>query len=284
MPISFSLSKQSALPSKTNISSHLCIDGIGSNMSSKSVSSGLEQHLNLLLDVIRSQRWSSFETIALSNPDVYQMINNALPKHEQNMTLLHAVLRYNPPLETVIKMILRLQDGSNDCNNLIDAVRAQDSMGRTPIHIAAACDANAMIIKLLGSADPTACSSLDTSGRTPLHLACINEDNETSQYPTRHGPPSIETVRALLSVSLEPALIEDEDDMSALEYAIISDANIDVVQLLQLATMKCQTTNKKRRKSFDDDESSVESEHSSVQCIDSSQRQRKRRACCHLIM
>ena len=253
------------------------MDGSGSNMSSKSVSSGLDQHLDLLLDVIRSQRWQSFETIALSNPDVYQMINNALPTHgKDTMTLLHAVLRYNPPLETVIKMMLQHQVvGTNDCN-MIDAVRAQDSMGRTPLHIAAACDADAMIIKLLGNADPMTCSTLDTDGRTPLHLACMNDDNDASHNPTRHGPPSIANVRALLSVSLEPALIEDEDDMSALEYAIISDANIDVVKLLQLATMKCQTT-KKRRKSLDNDESSAESEDSSIQCIDSSDRQRRRR-------
>jgi len=45
-------------------------------------------------------------------------------------------------------------------------------------------------------------------------------------------------VHALLSASIAPASIEDEDEMSPLEYAIFSDANIKVVKLLQKAAQK----------------------------------------------
>jgi len=44
----------------------------------------------------------------------------------------------------------------------------------------------------------------------------------------------------LLSDSLAASLVEDEDGMNALEYAILSNASLDVVALLQIATMQSQ--------------------------------------------
>lgn len=167
------------------------------------------------------------------------------------MSLLHVCLRYNPPLEVVLKMIKMFSDRTA-------ALRAQDAMGRTPLHIAAAYDADPTVLKLLGSADPMTCSILDKDGRSPLHLACDSSCNilhDENAIPT--GPqepqrqhrdvPSYDAVRALLSESLHPALIEDEDGMSALEYAIISDASIEVVNLLQKATMQLRQQEQQER-------------------------------------
>mmetsp|Transcript_38242 Transcript_38242/g.68950 ORF Transcript_38242/g.68950 Transcript_38242/m.68950 type:complete len:117 (-) Transcript_38242:59-409(-) len=66
----------------------------------------LAQHLALLLDVIHSQRWSAFENIVLSNPSVFRMICDAIPKIEE----LRACLRYDPPLEIVAKMVKMFPD------------------------------------------------------------------------------------------------------------------------------------------------------------------------------
>ena len=114
-----------------------------------------------------------------------------------------------------------------------------------------------VVIKLLGSTDPTTCTILDKDGRTPLHLACdiactIQDENDKCQ-PQQRGAHSYDVVRALLSDLLVASLVEDEDGMSALEYAIISDASIEVVTLLQKATMESlqerenQRLRKKRR-------------------------------------
>lgn len=163
------------------------------------------------------------------------------------MSLLHACLCYSPPLGVVVKMVNMFPDRTS-------ALRAQDCMGRTPLHIAAACDANPMVIKLLISANPSTCNILDQDGRTPLHLACdsscsILDENDTQSQPQQREAPSYGAVRALLSESLSPALIEDEDGMSALEYAIISDASIEVVHILQKATMKSHQEREKLRSS-----------------------------------
>jgi len=54
---------------------------------------------------------------------------------------------------------------------------------------------------------------------------------------TERAPPTIDVVRALLSGSWRSVLVEDEDEMSPIEYAIVSDANIKVVKLLQKTSM-----------------------------------------------
>eukprot|EP00986_Skeletonema_menzelii_P013600 scaffold8072_cov82-Skeletonema_menzelii.AAC.1 len=46
------------------------------------------------------------------------------------------------------------------------------------------------------------------------------------------------TVSALLSESLHAATIEDLDEMNALEYAILSDAGLRTIKLLQKASSK----------------------------------------------
>lgn len=239
---------KSAMTSKSSVSSN-----IRTESSSAMITKQLAQHLALLLGVIRSQRWSAFANIVLSNPNTFQMICTAIPKYEdfKGATLLHACLCHNPPLEVVVQIITMLPDRTS-------ALRVQDSMGRTPLHIAVACDAEPMVIKILSSTDPTTCSILDSDGRSPLHLACdssccIQDDIDSLSQPRERKAPSYGSVLILLSESLGPALIEDEDGMSALEYAIISDASIEIVKLLQkvavrsLQEIERHRLNRKRR-------------------------------------
>ena len=199
--------------------------------------------LQLAEDVQRARRWSAFEMIVLANPAVYRAICEAMSSLSDTCcegvalplypTLLHACLPCSPPPEIVLKMI----DMSSSSDHRAGGggwplLRARDRAGRTPLHVAAAArgaDAvDPIVIKLLGNLDPTTCSALDERGRTPLHLACES---------SRDGPPSYGAVRALLSESIWPASIEDDDGMSPLEHAILSNASADVVVLLQKATV-----------------------------------------------
>ena len=121
-----------------------------------------------------------------------------------------------------------------------DLTSELDCLDRTPLHIAAGTGASPSLIKLLAKACPASCVAQDEDGKTPLHLACDsscdmfeNEKDDREELP--RGPPSSGTICALLSASLEAATMEDDDGMSALEYAIISDASIQVVMILQKA-------------------------------------------------
>ena len=145
------------------------------------------------------------------------------------MTLLHAVVRCNPPLDIVAKMV----------DLCPDQLTAKDCLGRTPLHVAAGSSAEPNLIKFIAHANPASCIATDEDGKTPLHVACdsscvlFEDDDAMLPREVCH-----DTVRALLSESMYAATIEDLDEMNALEYAIMSDAELRTVRLLQTASYK----------------------------------------------
>ena len=188
-------------------------------------------YLVLLLGVIEANDWQKFETLALDKPEAFRCLAERISKSSgfNGMTLLHACVRFNPPF-IVVQKIIKL------CP---DAPKAQDCLNRTPLHVAAGTGASAAVIKVLVDAYPDACLIQDDDGRTPLHLACDSscELFEGSANTPREAP-TYEVVHTLLVASMSVVPLEDEEGMSALEYAIFSNANIKVVKLLQRATQE----------------------------------------------
>ena len=226
--------KQSTMPTESSTIGN-CSTPVVVEDSAGAATKKLTQHVALLLNVIRSQRWNAFETIALSNPNVFSMIWTAMPQYDdRSSSLLHTIIQYGAPLEVLLKLIQALPK-----NQVRDALQARDNAGRTPLHVASVCGASPMILKVLAAAEPTTCTALDQDGRTPLHLACDRSSCGTDNESASTASVSIDAVRALLSESLSASLIEDKDDMSALEYAIFSDASLEAVNLLQKASVKC---------------------------------------------
>ncbi len=148
------------------------------------------------------------------------------------MTLLHAVVRCNPPLNVVAKML-------DICP---DQLAAKDCLGRTALHVAAGSSADPRLIKLIAHAYPSSCDVTDEDGKTPLHFACDSscELFEDDAAANKSMPKEVchDTVRALLSESQHAATIEDVDEMNALEFAILSDAGLETIKLLQKASSR----------------------------------------------
>jgi ankyrin repeat protein len=186
-----------------------------------------------LLHHIAEQDWELFQSIALSKSTTFRAITNAIGNSPEfsGVTLLHAAVRFNPPLDVVKKMI-------DICPDLI---AAKDCLGRTPLHVAAGSSAEPTLIKLLAHAYPASCDATDEDGKTPLHFACdtscqLFEDEDAIKRVQRGV--CHDTVIALLSESLHASTIEDIDEMNALEYAIMSDAKLKTIKLLQHASCK----------------------------------------------
>ncbi|KAK1733178.1 ankyrin repeat domain-containing protein [Skeletonema marinoi] len=188
----------------------------------------LMNYVAIVLDLIHCQEWAALEKVATEHK-LFKVLSEHIQKCDEfnGMTLLHAVVKYNPPLHILDAMI--------DAHG--DALMGQDCVGRTPLHVACGTGASAEIIRRLVKAYPQACDLQDEDGRLPLHLACDIECVLFEGDQTERASPTIDVVRALLSGSLRSVLVEDEDEMSPIEYAIVSDANINVVKLLQKASM-----------------------------------------------
>ena len=196
-------------------------------------------YVAIVLDLIQCQDWAALEKVA-SEQKLFQVISEHIQKCDEfnGMTLLHAVVKCNPPLYILDAMI--------DAHG--GALKGQDCVGRTPLHVACGTGADDLIIRRLVKAYPQACDLQDEDGRLPLHLACDTECVLFEGDQIRRAPPSVDAVRALLSGSLRSVLVEDEDDMSPIEYAIVSDANINVVKLLQKASMTLRRKDAKTSK------------------------------------
>lgn len=197
--------------------------------SSYQLNGGEIQYLSLLLDIVNSQNWNAFEYAILNNPDVFQSFARTISQSLElnGMTILHACVRFSPPSH-IVKNLLELVPESPSC---------VDCLQRTPLHIAAGTRARLSTIQLLSEAYPGACAIQDEDGKTPLHLACDSSSKlfQGDLGSTRESP-SYEVVKALIQASPLSVPLEDDDGMSALEHAIISDAPINVVNLLQSAT------------------------------------------------
>jgi len=214
-------------------------------------------YISFILNLIEAQDWIKLESVALSNPKTFKIISQSISDCQDfnGMTLLHACVRFNPPIKILDQMI-RLYP---------QALKGEDCLGRTPLHVAAGSGVSPMVIKILTINYPQACTVQDEDGRTPLHFACDSscELFETDECSPR-GPPDLDTIRVLLSGSLDAVTLEDEDEMNAVEYAIISDAPMKVVNLLQKATekvMKMSATEKVMKKAKTNNNNSLQTLH-----------------------
>ena len=192
--------------------------------------------IGIILEVIERQDWLAFHSVVhLSNPAYFQAITREIASCSEfngGMTLLHAVARCNPPLDIVAKMI-------EICP---EQPAAKDCLGRTALHVAAGSAASPKVVRLIAHACPNSCDATDVDGKTPLHFACdvtcklFEGDSDSS--PAAPRKVCHDTIRALLSESIHASTIEDIDEMNALEYAIMSDAELKTVKLLQWASTK----------------------------------------------
>jgi|SaaInl74LU_5_DNA_1037368.scaffolds.fasta_scaffold21933_2 ankyrin repeat protein len=182
------------------------------------------------LQLISSHDWETFRSAILSRPALFRELARdvSLCSQLHGMTLLHAAVRYDSPLEVIVEMI-RLCPGMP---------AAKDCLGRTPLHVAAGLKASASLLTILAHACPAACIVQDEGGKTPLHFLCDSSCVlfEEDHHNDSKRPPDHDAVVALLSYSIHAATLEDDEEMSPLEHSIISGASLKTVKLLQSAT------------------------------------------------
>ena len=200
-----------------------------------SVSIEVLESVSYLLGLIDARQWETFRSYTFEpSPAHFRArvgVISQIPEFN-GMTLLHATVKCDPPIDLVLEMI-------NICPEL---TAARDCLGRTPLHVATGSSASPILIRLLVHSYPAACDTQDIDGRTPLHFACDSScvlfegDNNDESNASRE--PCHDSIRALLSESLVATTVEDIDEMNPVEYAIMSGAPLKTVRLLQLASVK----------------------------------------------
>ena len=187
----------------------------------------------VLLVLFKRQDWQAIRTvIEVSSPNCFRNMARSISSYTERklkgMTLLHVVARRNPPSD-IVSYISKL------CPEMA-AVR--DDHGRCPLHIAACSEASPLLLKSIARAYPAACDAQDKDGRTPLHFLCdtsatLFAEEVTLSTPQHRKKLNHDAIVALLSESPNAAAIEDDNEMSPLEHAIMCDASMATVKLLQ---------------------------------------------------
>lgn len=166
-----------------------------------------------LESLVARRKWNRIRSL-LSSAD-----SDLLEVYAQNSArdILHILFASDPPLDVVTDLLTL-------CPSRVEAI---DSTGRTPLHMATASGASAEVVEPLIALHPAAAGSRDSRGETPLMLAAA------------HGKRADKSlIKALIRASPHTVNDEDDEDMSALEYALLSEVPRDVFRMLQKSCAK----------------------------------------------
>lgn len=180
-----------------------------------------------ILSLIASRHWQVFDYAYLQDPDRFRDLVSTVDSIPalNGMTILHAMVRHAPPTRVLARAV-------EICP---DMCTSTDTLGRTPLHVAAATG-DVSTVKFLAETCPEACSVKDADEKTPLIILCDLDAVLFAGDGAREEPPSHELVQALLVPNLEAVVIEDATETNAVEYAILSGCERRTVKLLQRAS------------------------------------------------
>jgi len=146
--------------------------------------------------------------------------------------LLHWVCRSHPP-EDIIKLFYA-------CNP--KSIQQADGEGQYPIHKACQYGASLRVILFLLKSCRLAASAQDSSGKTPLHLLSKhyprNYDIEDDPEEIPVTIAMVEIVKILCLAAPDIVNLEDKDGESAVEIALECNAPLKVIKELQRASEK----------------------------------------------
>lgn len=199
----------------------------------------VKAYIKLILHYVENKNWDEFEKLVLSSVRTFRSTSHRISEIDElnGMSLIHCCVAYDPPLQLLKKMVKAASS----------SLSKQDVLGRTPLHIAVGSGASEESVSFLVASYPRACGCQDIDGRTPLHFACdsssqLFEDDD----PVRGDPPSFNLVQTLLSGCWDSAALEDKKGMNAIEYALVSQADMRTIRLLQKATLRQVLREKKK--------------------------------------
>jgi len=160
---------------------------------------------------------------------------------------LHFTCRFHPPLDVIVSIADFFPGSVLHC----------DKAGRYPLHIACKWGASPLVLRFLVEEEPSVCAIADETGKTPLHHVCRSYGQNYSAC--KNGGRSLtdalhEIVRGLCKASPDTVNLEDEEDTSALEYAIESDLNMKVVRTIQKACEKDWKSKREQCPGFNHDD------------------------------
>ena len=177
-----------------------------------------------IFDLIYEHKWKQVERCVFFNKSVAAKCTGPCQSQcNANHSILHYVCQFRPTFH-VVKALFKAHP---------HAIFEKDCKERYALHIACKHGCEPKVIKYLLEKNPEAASEFDLKGRTPLLLAY-------KSYVFQSGLEWCNAIKTLAEVSLMlakecPLVINQEDNngMTALEYAIENEYNNFTLEVLQ---------------------------------------------------
>ena len=170
-------------------------------------------------------------------------------KPSSGQNALHVVCRYHPPVGVLTAIV-------SICPSCTKGV---DNNGYTPLHTAVSCGASLKVINKLILWYPEAAAVKDNRGRYPLHLCCqkgidfeaccdTSSDESSLDGKLLEREPQIGEIIASIAYAAPHVITQDDEDgLSALEYAIQNGFEYRVVRKLQKFSVAASKVDAKNR-------------------------------------
>ena len=181
-----------------------------------------------LLSLIERKQWGEFElNIKGEESDKFQYGG-------YYGSLLHLVCHHQPPLYLVNYLVAKSPSSclQTDCE------------GRLPLHVAISNRACHRVIMFLLSEHKAAASKSTKEGKYPLHLLFENchEDALPSKQKisyTKHYMKDLDIIfRYMCKVAPETVVIEDEEGINPIEYAIDNEVDMSIIKRMARIAQK----------------------------------------------
>jgi len=186
-----------------------------------------------LSSLIKHRRWRKLNNAVVKILKKKTNVRCACKKCTHQQSLLHLACNFSPPLY-VARNLFEL--------DTFNASRI-DSKRRYPLHLALEHESAVEVIKFLIESNKVAVEAQDVNGKTSLHMVVEQcaERRERSKCDYLGDITSfVDTVDMLELISLlcdavpSSPFIEDNNGMTALEYAIDVEADYELVKALQV--------------------------------------------------
>lgn len=142
-------------------------------------------------------------------------------------TLVHFVCRNHPNYDIIEKLIQIIPDSLSTIN----------ADGQLPIHVAVHHGAHPIIIDYMIQCSANSLKKRDSLGRAPLHIACAfyseSFKNTIGMCEYSKFSAASKVIKILARKGASVVNAEDNNGFSALEYAIISNSDLEAIHFLQ---------------------------------------------------
>lgn len=180
----------------------------------------------VIVRLVYQRQWSRLRHLLIQLGDSVIPFDDLCDRSTTRDLFVHFVCRFQAP-STIVRIAAKTFPESLKCS---------DALGRFPIHIACAWGASTDTISFLICSYPAAASIQDDEGKAPIHHLCKSFQlnyRGTSRMPVKESMMSI--VNMLKTAAPNSFNLEDNEEMNAVEYAIDSKTDINVIKALQRA-------------------------------------------------